>query len=527
MWSPSPAGAVAGYGDVPEETWYTNPVQWSQDNGIANAGGPCFEPAAPVSRGETAVWLHNLEGQPAAAAHSFVDVTDTNQNDAISWMAETGITTGTTSTTFAPDDTLTRGQAAAFLHRLAGEPPAPAHSFADVVDGWQQQAVAWMAETGITTGTTQTTFAPDDTLTRAHLVTFLYRYSNNPTVKIDPASPKCPAPGTFKTVTVGWAHSCGIRTDDTITCWGWNEHGQADAPSGTFKTVTTGARHACAIRTDDTITCWGRVGQADAPSGTFKTVASAAHLRLSPPRLRSISCGIRTDDTIDCWGDGSLSLPSGTFKTLTAGDEHWCGIRTDDTIDCWGSRAFGGTDGPSGTFKTVTAYEDNSCAIRTDDSIACWGWWIGGPAGDMQDFPNRGPGEVLIVPGTYKTVDVGRWHACGLHDDTFNVGCWKKDDWGGVPIGSFKTVAVSGHNSCGIRAVDARIGRAHTITCWDAFELPSATFTAPSAATIWGADAPSGTFKTLTVGDGHACAIRTDDTITCWGNNDYGQTDAP
>ena len=163
MWSPAPAGAVAGYGDVPEETWYTNPVQWATDNAITNVVGPCFGPSWPVSRGETAVWLHNLEGQPApAAAHSFIDVTDDSQNDAISWMAETGITTGTTPTTFAPDDTLTRGQAAAFLHRLEGEPAAAAHSFGDVVAGWQQQAVSWMAHTGITTGTTPTTFAPDD-----------------------------------------------------------------------------------------------------------------------------------------------------------------------------------------------------------------------------------------------------------------------------------------------------------------------------------------------------------------------------
>ena len=190
MWSPSPAGAVAGYGDVPEDAWYTNPVQWSQDNNLTNIVGSCFGPSSPVSRGETAVWLHNLEGQPApAAAHSFVDVTDDSQNDAISWMAETGITTGTTPTTFAPDDTLTRAQAAAFLHRLADEPPAPAHSFGDVVAGWQQQAVSWMAETGITTGTTPTTFAPDDTLTRAHLVTFLYRYKSEPTVTIDPDNP--------------------------------------------------------------------------------------------------------------------------------------------------------------------------------------------------------------------------------------------------------------------------------------------------------------------------------------------------
>ena len=439
VWSPLPAGAVAGYGDVPEGVWYTNPVQWSQDNGIANIVGPCFGPDAPVSRGETAVWLHNLEGQPApAAAHSFVDVTDDSQNDAISWMAETGITTGTSPTTFAPDDTLTRAQAAAFLHRLADEPSAPAHSFADVVAGWQQQAVSWMSHTGITTGTSPTTFAPDDTSTRAHLVTFLYRYSNKPTVTVDPNSPTC---ATFKAVSAGDGHSCAVRIDDTITCWGWNNLGQTDAPSGTFKTVSAGGGHSCAFRTDDTITCWGNnaSGQADAPSGTFKTVsAGGAH-----------SCAVRTDDTITCWGLNDLGradAPSGTFKTVTAGGAHSCAVRGDDTIICWGRNGSGEADAPSGTFKTVSAGSVHSCAVRGDDTITCWGWNSDGRA----DAPS----------GTFKTVSAGSEHNCGLRaDDT--ITCWGRNGSGqaDAPSGTLKTVTSDGDHNCGLRADN-------TITCW-------------------------------------------------------------
>jgi len=190
--SPSPAGAVAGYGDVPEGTWYTDAVQWAADKGITGVSGPCFEPDVPVSRGETAVWIYTMEGKPDPTdAHPFNDVTDASQNDAVSWMASKGINTGTSPTTFAPDETLTRGQAAAFLHRLAKEPPAPPHGFSDVVATWQQAGVSWMAHTGVTTGTTPTTFAPDTTLTRAHLVTFLYRYQDEPDVTVDPAAPHC------------------------------------------------------------------------------------------------------------------------------------------------------------------------------------------------------------------------------------------------------------------------------------------------------------------------------------------------
>ena len=156
MGTPSPAGAVAGYGDVAEATWYTDAVQWSTDNTITGIAGSCFGPETPVSRGETAVWIYNMENQPdAGERHSFTDVTDESQHDAVSWMANNEITTGTSPTAFAPDDTLRRAQVAAFLHRLAGEPSAPPHGFVDVVAAWQQEPVSWMAHTGITTGTSQ------------------------------------------------------------------------------------------------------------------------------------------------------------------------------------------------------------------------------------------------------------------------------------------------------------------------------------------------------------------------------------
>ena len=184
--------AVAGYSDVAEGTWYTDAVQWSVDNGITGIAGPCFGPNTPVSRGETALWIYNMENQPdAGERHSFTDVSDASLHDAISWMSNTGITTGTSATTFAPDETLKRAQTAAFLHRLAGEPPAPPHSFTDVVAGWQQAPVSWMSDNRITTGTSATTFAPEDMLTRAHLVTFLYRYQGEPEVTVNATAPHC------------------------------------------------------------------------------------------------------------------------------------------------------------------------------------------------------------------------------------------------------------------------------------------------------------------------------------------------
>ena len=253
----SPAGAVAGYGDVPEGTWYTDAVQWSVDNGIAGVAGACFAPDIAVSRGETAVWIYNMENRPDVGdPHSFSDVTDASQDDAVSWMANNEITTGKSPTTFAPDDTLTRAEAATFLHRLASKPSAPPHSFVDVVTGWQQGGVSWMSHTGITTGTSPTTFAPEVTLTRAHLVTFLYRYQGEPDVTINTATPTCDPADDAETV-------AQYQTGDTIAGFpsgfaavSGNFSGASVEITGGGGTVTVNiTRNGSAAYSDTTYTC--------------------------------------------------------------------------------------------------------------------------------------------------------------------------------------------------------------------------------------------------------------------------------
>ena len=86
----SSAGAVAGYGDVDGDRYFTAPVQWSVDGGITGLHGACFGPDRLVSRGDMAVWLWNMEGQPSAAAHSFVDVADAAQQQPVSWLVDEG-----------------------------------------------------------------------------------------------------------------------------------------------------------------------------------------------------------------------------------------------------------------------------------------------------------------------------------------------------------------------------------------------------------------------------------------------------
>ncbi|GJM37309.1 MAG: hypothetical protein DHS20C19_06760 [Acidimicrobiales bacterium] len=196
-----PAGAVAGFGDVRAADYWARGVQWMVDNDITTGTGPgCFSPEDPVTRGQAAAFVWRMEGRPESDLdRPFVDVTLEWQLDAVAWMLDEGITTGTAPLRFSPESVLTRGQLAAILYRLAGEPPAGTHPFADVSLPWQQDPVAWMAAEDITTGTSQTTFSPDNVVTRGQLATFFYRYKGQPHVTLDAASPQCgginPPPG--------------------------------------------------------------------------------------------------------------------------------------------------------------------------------------------------------------------------------------------------------------------------------------------------------------------------------------------
>ena len=219
----SPVGGVAGFGDVDAGRFYTAPVQWMVDNDITTGTGPtCFSPDEDVTRGQAAAFLWRMEDSPApGAAHPFIDVVRDWQQDPVSWMFNNDITNGTSPTTYSPDDELTRGQLAALVWRLDGFPaPGPAHPFTDVVRDWQQDPVSWMFNNDITTGTSPTTFSPDDLTTRGQIAAFLHRYKGSPVVVIDPASPFCAPPTTTTTTTTAPPLPSGSAVFHSVGCSG-------------------------------------------------------------------------------------------------------------------------------------------------------------------------------------------------------------------------------------------------------------------------------------------------------------------
>lgn len=185
---PPPEPTIDEFDDVPLNAYYANPVIWAFDQGIASGTSEStFSPDNTVSRAQLALFLHRYAGSPAptASSHPFVDIPPSGElRDAVLWLYELEITTGTSATTFGPQQELNRGQLAAFLWRYANRPaPSNPHGFVDVPAGaYYDEAAAWMLEQGVTTGTSATTYGPQRELSRAQIVTFLYRLAGEPPV---------------------------------------------------------------------------------------------------------------------------------------------------------------------------------------------------------------------------------------------------------------------------------------------------------------------------------------------------------
>ena len=168
------------YGDVSKDSYYYDAVKWAAETGVTTGvGDGLFAPEWVCTRGQIVTFLWRASGSPAPKATElpFTDVAaDAYYAQAVLWAVENGITNGTSETTFSPDQTCTRAHAVAFLYRMSGSPAAAGSTFSDVAaDAYYRTAVAWAVEKGITNGTSGMTFSPDDTCTRGQIVTFLYR----------------------------------------------------------------------------------------------------------------------------------------------------------------------------------------------------------------------------------------------------------------------------------------------------------------------------------------------------------------
>lgn len=167
--------------DVATGSYYEDAVDWAVENGITKGTDDThFSPDGICTRAQAVTFLWRAAGSPKPETRTmpFTDVpVGSYYYDAVLWAVENGITKGTSDTTFSPNMTCTRAQIVAFLWRSEKSPAAgTANPFADVKsDAYYADAVLWAVKENITKGTTSTTFSPNVDCTRAQIVTFLWR----------------------------------------------------------------------------------------------------------------------------------------------------------------------------------------------------------------------------------------------------------------------------------------------------------------------------------------------------------------
>ena len=218
---------------------------------------------------------------------------------------------------------------------------------------------------------------------------------------VPPPDASIPVAGPFDTLHVSgpWVH--GIRPDGTTACW--QEEYVCEQRLGRFTKVDTGRglhytssatrlgdseyyfdkTHTCGIRRDGTLDCWGSndygesIPPRDADTAVYTDVAAGY----------SHTCVLDTAGEATCWGDGiyrQTNAPEGPFASLSAGQWHTCALRTDGDIACWGNGPAAHfheydeppdsypTQPPPGPFTAVSAGQWHTCALRPDGTVACW-----------------------------------------------------------------------------------------------------------------------------------------------------------
>ena len=252
----------------------------------------------------------------------------------------------------------------------------------------------------------------------------------------------------FKQVSAGTVHSCAVKTNGDVVCWGSNEDGQSKPPRGMFKQVSAGSGHTCGLKSNGNIVCWGRniIGEATPPSGEFQQVSADLFQ----------SCGLRTDGQVVCWGlsPSEVKLPQEGYQEVSAGTVDTCGLKNNGRIVCWNS-SDDAPSPPAGEFLQVSAGGGLSCGVNINGSVVCWGV--------------NTHGEAPASPRNFVQVSAGFYHACGVTSNGEAI-CWGKNERGEStpPKDIFLEVSAGGEHTCGLKTDGS-------VVCWGDNEYGQAT----------------------------------------------------
>jgi alpha-tubulin suppressor-like RCC1 family protein len=382
----------------------------------------------------------------------------------------------------------------------------------------------------------------------------------------------------WSAVAAGDAHTCALRDDGTLFCWGLRGSGRlgdgestgsraypavvhASAETGgtnwtDWVAVAAGASHTCALRGDGSLWCWGAGGsgqRGDGSTATARTTPTAV-LRsgeaaggaiwtdwIAVAAGASHTCGLRAGGTLWCWGsatDGRLGngdpttsrttpvqvlasaesedLPWTDWIKITAGGSHSCGLREDGSLFCWGAGQNGrrgdasvtaarttparvrasteSGEGPWSDWTAVSGGGSHTCGRRAGSHVWCWGLGSWGQRGDDALEADRTTPAQTVADGgegawdDWTVFSAGGQHTCGLRADE-SLWCWGAGDQGQRGDGS----------------TDAQR------------ETPARVLAEAMEGGAWS------DWSSVASGHQHSCGIRTDGTLWCWGARTSGR----
>ena len=165
-------------------------------------------------------------------------------------------------------------------------------------------------------------------------------------------------------------HSCAVRADGTLDCWGLDYSGLLDAPGGHFTAVSASPSHSCAIRTGGSLKCWGTFRPPPEgvtlvePAGASDALGTASISGPGDTLILNPAASVRPSPTPG----------GGPYTSIDTSGLHTCALRTDGSLDCWGWSSHGEADpDPDKRYTAVTVGQDHSCGLRFGGTIDCWG----------------------------------------------------------------------------------------------------------------------------------------------------------